>query len=232
MRMDDACEPELIQPQARALGHPTRHAIFRRIAGAQEGIGIAELTAAFGLNHNAIRQHVAKLVDAGLVSRARVRSGRKGRPRSVYTVDPSVESRWGVTGPYERLSHLLAEVIRSGDDPVEVGHRAGRKYRPRSDCHSSDCVVEGITEAMAREGFDPEVRPRMGGIDIVLRRCAFESTAEADPDTVCSLHLGIARGVAEGYEDVVAIEKLVDRNPQRGGCKLRVGTHADTDKSG
>ena len=56
-----------LQEQARALGDPTRHAIFRHIAQAGHAVGIAELNDEFPFNHNTIRQHLAKLVAAGLV---------------------------------------------------------------------------------------------------------------------------------------------------------------------
>ena len=100
-----------LQEQAWALGDLTRHGIFRHIA---------ELTDRFGVNHNAIRQHVAKLVDAGLVIEDHAQSAGRGRPRLVYRLDPTVESRWGVVGPYERLSVLLAEVLRTGGDRIEL----------------------------------------------------------------------------------------------------------------
>jgi len=61
--------PASLQEQAR-LGDPTRHRIFRYVADAGRPVGVAELTARFELNHNAIRQHLAKLVDAGLVTEA------------------------------------------------------------------------------------------------------------------------------------------------------------------
>jgi DNA-binding transcriptional ArsR family regulator len=53
-----------LQAQARALGDPTRYEVFRYIADASRPVDVAELTAHFGFNHNAIRQHLAKLVDA------------------------------------------------------------------------------------------------------------------------------------------------------------------------
>ncbi len=118
-----------LQQQARALGDPTRHEVFRYVADAEAAVGVAELTAHFELNHNAIRQHLAKLVDAGLVVETSVPTGGRGRPRLAYAVDPRAESRWGVTGPYERLSLLLAEMISTGDSPEEVGRRAGRRFR-------------------------------------------------------------------------------------------------------
>ncbi|HRE03950.1 MAG TPA: helix-turn-helix domain-containing protein, partial [Ilumatobacteraceae bacterium] len=53
--------------QSRALGDPTRYAVFAYLRDAPGGAGVAELTEHFGLNHNAIRQHLAKLVAASLV---------------------------------------------------------------------------------------------------------------------------------------------------------------------
>ena len=116
-----------LQQQAKALGDPTRHAIFRYIVDSADPVGVSELTAHLGLNHNAIRQHLAKLVDADLVIEEIVPTVGRGRPPLCYRPAPSVDSRWGVTGSYERLSLLLSEVIRTGDSPVEVGRRAGRR---------------------------------------------------------------------------------------------------------
>ena len=70
-----------LQEQARALGDPTRHEIFRYISTAPSGVGIAEINAEFPFNHNAIRQHVAKLIAAGLVTERRESGGRPGRRR-------------------------------------------------------------------------------------------------------------------------------------------------------
>lgn len=48
-------------------------------------------------------------------------------------------------------------------------------------------VVADLAAAMARQGFEPDVRPAGGGTDIVLRHCPFAAAALADRDTVCSL---------------------------------------------
>ena len=69
-----------LQEQARALGDPTRHAIFRYLADAGTPVDVAELTEHFGLNHNAIRQHLAKLVHAGLVTEGRAAEQRAWTP--------------------------------------------------------------------------------------------------------------------------------------------------------
>src|SRR4051812_35541315 len=113
-----------LQEQARALGDPTRYGIFQYVADAARTVDIAELTKHFGLNHNAIRQHLAKLLSAGLVTEEHAERSGRGRPRLLYRLDPSAESRWGVAGPYEQLSVLLAEILLTGDSAFDVGKRS------------------------------------------------------------------------------------------------------------
>jgi predicted ArsR family transcriptional regulator len=213
-----------LQEQAKALGDPTRHAIFRHISQAGRAVGIAELNDQFPFNHNAIRQHVAKLVAAGLVVETRAPTTGRGRPRLVYEINPAVEGQWGTTGPYERLSRLLVEVIRTGLDPEEVGRRAADVFRVPSP--SGDMVAD-VSAAMARQGFEPEVRPRRGGAEIVLHNCPFATTAVADRDTVCALHLGIAEGLTDA---TATVTELVAHDPRKAGCKLRIRLAPDVDE--
>ena len=213
-----------LQEQARALGDPTRHAIFRHISQAGRAVGIAELNDQFPFNHNAIRQHLAKLVAAGLVVETKAPTTGRGRPRLVYEINPAVEGQWGTTGPYERLSRLLVEVIRTGLDPEEVGRRAADVFRVPSP--SGDMVAD-VSAAMARQGFEPEVRPQRGGAEIVLHNCPFATTAVADRDTVCALHLGIAEGLTDA---TATVTELVAHDPRKAGCKLRIRLAPDDDE--
>jgi predicted ArsR family transcriptional regulator len=184
-------------------------------------VGVAELTEHMGFNHNAIRQHLAKLLDAGLVLESTVPTGGRGRPRLVYEPDPAADSRWGVVGPYERLSVLLTEVVRTGDAPEEVGRRAGARFDRATDPHEA---IETLHGAMARLGFEPVVRRRGRAVDCVLGTCPFAAAALADRDTVCALHLGIAKGIVEGAD--VIVDELVIKDPRKAGCRIRmrVGT--------
>jgi predicted ArsR family transcriptional regulator len=217
-----------LQEQARALGDPTRYAIFRYVADSpgESPVGIAELTAHLGLNHNAIRQHLAKLCDAGLVVEAKAQPSGRGRPRLVYRVEPSADSRWGVVGPYERLSVMLTEVLRSGDTPADVGRRSVAASPSSAslvaDRAASD-PVQAVVDVMARDGFEPVVFRRSGGeSEIVLQSCPFAAAAETDPATVCALHLGIAEGVADLTGGRVVVDDLVANHPRRAQCRLHV----------
>lgn len=207
-----------LQLQARSLGDPTRHAVFQYLIDADAPVGVAELTDHFGLNHNAIRQHLAKLVEAELVIESTAAPSGRGRPRLEYVVDPASDSRWGVVGPYERLAVLLTELARSGDQPVEVGRRAGRRLRLAGEGERGP--LGAFVEHARRQGFDPELRRRGEHFDLTLRRCPFASAVLADPDTICQLHLGLAEGVATAVGHLV-VDELLQQDPRRGNCHLR-----------
>ncbi|MGH9179567.1 MAG: helix-turn-helix transcriptional regulator [Acidimicrobiales bacterium] len=207
-----------LQQQARALGDPTRHEIFRYLLAASGPVDVAALTAHVALNHNAVRQHLAKLVAAELVEEATVRGGGPGRPRYAYRVAPAAQSRWGPEGPYERLSQLLVEMIATGDGPVAVGLRAGRRYRAGTPA-SADPVAD-LADVMERHGFDPVVQRKGRRAEVVLGTCPFASAAETDAGTVCALHLGIVQGFFEDSGFVV--DDLVAKDPRRAHCRVRL----------
>lgn len=212
-----------LQTQARALGDPTRHEIFRYIRDSTAPVGVAELTDHLGLNHNAVRQHLAKLVAAGLVDERTAPPQGRGRPRLLYAVDPRTDERWTGRGPYERLAVLLTEALRTGDDPEEVGRREGL----RQGAHPVEGdPVEVLVDRMTQLGFDPAVRRRGRTAEVVLHHCPFESAALTDAETICGLHLGMARGVAEATGGVT-VEELTTKDPRRAGCRLRCRVDLD-----
>lgn len=205
-----------IREQAQALGDPTRHAIFRFVAAAPGPTTVAELTDHVGLHHTAVRQHLAKLVTAGLVVEEVERRSSRGRPRLRYVIDPAAAGRWDAHGPYEGLAVLLAEALASGETPFEIGLREGLRRRMPV---AEGSPVEAVVTEMARQGFQPSVRQRRNAVEVVLEHCPFEAAAVANPEAVCSLHLGMAKGVADRVGGV-EVEGLTPRDPRRAGCRL------------
>jgi len=208
------------QRQARALGDPTRHAIFRYVEAADGPVGVAELTEHFELNHNTVRQHLAQLCDAGLLVEGLAVPAGPGRRRLEYRPAPGARV-WGSVSPYERLSLLLLEVIHRGRRAREVGRDAGRDAA--GSVEQSASVVDGLEDIAARAGFEPRRVEQRGAVDLLLERCPYAEAAAADPVTVCELHRGIAEGAAEvlaAGADVVV--ELTARDPYRAGCRLRI----------
>ena len=210
-----------VQRQARALGDPTRFAIFEHVAGASAPVRVATLTGEFGLNHNAIRQHLAKLCDAGLlVEELAARSG-PGRPALQYRVAPGIPGTWSTHGPYEQLALLLLALAVRGQTPREVGQDAGRDAASIVDSGKPGSVRLLIDE-MQRRGFEPRPVNRGVGTDVILDHCPFATAAMAEPGIICEIHRGLAEGFLEGVGGDVQVTKLVLRNPARAGCRMHL----------
>lgn len=208
--------------QSRALGDPTRHAVFVYLRDATVPVGVAELTEHFGLNHNAIRQHLAKLVDAGLVVGEFGSPSGPGRPPRHYRPTPGAAERWGGPSPYETLSMMLLELLRGDATPREVGRHVGRRFAVE---HGPDVgAVEALDAIARRLGFEPTVQPTSAGVDVVLDRCPFLGPADSAPEIVCDLHRGIAEGIAEQAAGEAVVDDLVIHPPQIAGCRIKVST--------
>ncbi len=206
-----------VQREARALGDPTRYSIFDYIVHADRPVSVGELTDFAGLNHNAVRQHLGILKNAGLLIEEIERRDRPGRPRLLYRLDPEAAGSWGTSGAYAWLSRLLALAIRRKQKPREVGREEGRRIA--AELVGDGDPVDLFEEEMAARGFRPERKEKGRHLEFVLERCPFAEVAEDDPVTVCQLHLGLAEGLAEGLGEFRA-DNLVVKNPHRAGCRL------------
>ncbi len=208
-----------LQQEARALGDPTRHRLFRYIADAPGPVGVAELTDFVRLNHNAVRQHLAILKDAGLVTEEIEERSRPGRPRLLYRLHPEAAGRWDTPGAYAWLATMLSDAVRRQLDPRQAGRRDG--HRRAAELDGTADRVDIFEAEIARRGFRPTRVERGRKIELVLGRCPFADVAGSDPDTVCQLHLGLAEGLAEGLGGL-DVEGLVVHDPHRAGCRLRL----------
>ena len=207
------------QRQAKALGDPTRNAIYRAVADLSP-MDVATLTARFGLNHNAIRQHLAKLGAAGLVVEEVAAPDGPGRPRLQYRPSPAADADWGIPSPYQQLSLLLLELVRSGRSPRQVGAEAGR--RMAADLPDTADPLDRLEINAIRQGFEPRRAQTRSSIDLVLGRCPFQAAASAAPEVVCELHRGLAEGVVETTGRVLKVTDLIARDPRKAGCRLKL----------
>lgn len=212
-----------LSEQARALGDPTRFAVFRYVDESELPVGVAELTRHFGLNHNAIRQHLAKLRDADLVVEEVTAPNGPGRPSLSYRPTPGAADRWEGTSAYQRLATLLVEVLR-GASIHDAGYAAGREMAAglAPDVPAAD-AVETVTR---RLGFEPHREHDDGAdqVSIVLDHCPLASLAEHAPELVCELHRSLAAGIADATAADMAVTDLVIRPPATAGCRVVLAT--------
>ena len=220
-------ETKDIQDQARALGDSTRYRLFRYVVEADHPVGVAELTAYVELNHNAVRQHLAVLGDATLLTEVVERRDTPGRPRLLYRLHPEAAGRWETPGAYAWLASLLGDALQQNVSPREIGYQEGLK-RSR-DFAGTDDSADAMEQELVRSGFRPVRSQRGRQIDYVLGRCPFEEVAVTNPSTVCQLHLGFAEGLAEGLGGLT-VDRLTAKNPRRASCRLVIKRDAVTTK--
>jgi predicted ArsR family transcriptional regulator len=211
---------ELVQRQARALGDPTRYDIFRFIAAASGPVRIATLAEYLGFNHNAVRQHLAKLTEAGLVTEERSSAITTGRPPLEFRLAPGAMGSWGAPGPYELLALLLLDIARGARTPADAGADAGRALAAMS-VQGADALDILETE-MARRGFEPRRETNGPVTELVLERCPFLAAASASPEVVCEIHRGLAAGILEGMHADRQVRDLIVRPPAQAGCRLQL----------
>ncbi len=206
-----------LQSEARALASPSRHRIFRYLADADDAVGVAELTSFMGFNHNAVRQHLAVLVECGLVTEQVEESRGRGRPRLLYHLNPQAAGLWETPGPYQYLAGLFASALESGRTPREEGQQAGRQTA--ATLRGGRDPLDAFEDQIRRGGFHPQRIIKGSRVDFVLERCPFEDVATSNPGAVCQLHLGLAEGLAEGLGGI-EVDRLVIKDPHRAGCRV------------
>jgi predicted ArsR family transcriptional regulator len=198
---------------ARAVAVPLRRRILDLIREADRPVTVAELTEELGCNHNAVRQHLARLHEAGLVAEVQEERNKPGRPRLLYTATAR-------PNPYARLARLLLVARRTGLSPRAAGRREGLAEIASEAIEAAD-ALDALEADAARQGFSPRRVGRGRRVELVLDVCPFAEVAADDPATVCALHRGLAEGIVEGVGGA-RVERFVANDPYRAGCRVGV----------
>ena len=179
----------------RALADASRAEIVEQLTSSG-GLDAQELAHRLGLHPNTVRWHLGVLEDAGLVSSAPVRRGRRGRPRVVYELAPGAPSG---RDEYRLLATILSELVGS-----EEAEQAGRTWGAHLSPPTAGDPVEAVTALLSEQGFAPERE----GEEIRMRRCPFYELALQHPQVVCRLHKGIVDGALEQLGSPLRVAEL------------------------
>lgn len=182
----------------RVLADPSRVAVLQTLRRSDRPMDVREIAEVVGLHANTVRSHLALLTDRGLVLAASEERDRPGRPRTLYTPADDDDRR-----DYRMLAEaLVAHLSAIENDQSEAAVRAGqgqgerlvdsRGPRPPVD---ADTARAAVTDLLRETGFRP--RPSPDGTHIDLHHCPFRELAEAAPEVVCGVHLGMMRGALQ-----------------------------------
>lgn len=168
-----------------------------------ESMTATELADLCGLHVTTVRFHLNVLIEVGLIAKDTEHNVTRGRPRQLYRAQNPLGSGPGITSGYEKLAHVLAAHFarRTDGEPENLAEAAGRQWalddlgETSGTGRSAEDAAIVVTTLFAEMGFDPELESSNAETRIRLHACPFENVARQSPNVVCSLHLGLIRGV-------------------------------------
>jgi len=187
---------------------------------------VAALAGQLGLHQNTVREHLDALVERDLATRALIASVGRGRPAWSYAaatdhVEPDARVR-----DYAGLATALAgHIARTSDDPtgdaLSAGRFWGQELAVGDAARSPAAARRRVIELLAGLGFDPTTDARV--TKARLRQCPLLDAARANPDVVCSVHLGIVHGALDalgGESEGTTLTPFAEP----GACLLHLAT--------
>jgi predicted ArsR family transcriptional regulator len=218
-----------------------RAAVLEFIQHHEQPASVIETAQALGLHANSAREHLDALVDRGLLQRFSSKPKGPGRPAWLYRAVAEGEPDSRVAA-YTGLVRALAEELQHSDaDAVAFGLAAGARWGRRiadghPDLPDGELASERVVALLAAMAYDPDVQvdapddppiasttdgaTPSGGIVLVrLRRCPVLDAAAAHPEVVCSIHLGMVRGVLAALGAPDGPTELVPF-AEPGACRL------------
>jgi predicted ArsR family transcriptional regulator len=212
---------------ARALGEDTRFRIYRQLCRTESAVAVTTLAQEFSLHPNAIRQHLSRLEQAGLVvSRAERGGGGAGRPRRLYEASPEPIDFAHPPRSMRMLVTVLAETVDAlpsdADTLVRFGRSWGRNWATRRKRGNGGTPRSrrGRADLLAGElrdwGWRPTVVRTGSQFTLTTGRCLWRDLVPSSNGRSCALEEGLVTGLTEalvnGHATVVRSE----------GCLLEV----------
>ena len=176
----------------------SQQAVLAALRDQPDLVELEALARHIGRHPNTLRDHLAALLEAGLVERHQAPSDGRGRPRWLY----------GAAGPAvidenaELAASLAWRIAHRERDPRAAirdvsTHWAGQVVarlgltRQRTAREGRTQVVQVLDEL----GYAPEPDSRVD--KVALTRCPLLQVASDVPDVVCNVHLGLVEELLE-----------------------------------
>jgi len=200
-------------PDGPPLGE-SRSRVLEALQAAHGTLTVPEVAERVGLHPNTARFHLDGLVEQGLVERASEERETPGRPRTLYSATPG--KRHAGRRSYRLLAQILASYLATHTkQPEKAALAAGEEWgrflteRPapfrRVDAAAA---TRALTDTLDDIGFEPEAVTAGRRREILLHHCPFREAAEQDSRVVCSVHLGLMRGMLAELDAPLDAERL------------------------
>lgn len=165
------------------------------------GARIVDIAAEMDLHANTVREHLEALTESGLALRARATPSGRGRPAWLYrAADVGVDSVLAdprlrdYAGLAMSLAATLTRISRDLEhDALTAGLEWGRQLAAADTTEGAP--EQRLRAVLAQLGFAPEATAD----GFALTQCPLLDAARRYPEVVCRVHLGIVRGVMEGF---------------------------------
>lgn len=184
---------------------------------------VAAVAAALGLHRNTVREHLDRLVEAGLVERMRAHAPHRGRPAWRYRAHPNAAA--AELRAYAGLTRVLvAHLQRTAADPGAEAEALGRAWGREQQGPAGAAAAAGTGEVreqilvnLAESGFAPVD----SGAVVALTRCPLLQAARDCPEVICRIHLGLIRGALDAL-GADGVEPVLTPFAQPGSCSLHL----------
>ena len=206
---------------------PERHIVLTALRRSKSPIRVRDLADQLRLHENTIREHFEGLVESAHAERVHIVSAGRGRPSYGYRAREDFVSQIEVGArDYAALALVLARQLAAiGDDPRQISISAGeewaKQFVPLAQKKSESKIGtrKRIFDIMKSLGYSPKLNAKRNLIR--LHTCPLLPAAQLEPEIVCSVHLGLVRGlVALAGDNPDGVELIQFAEP--GYCRLVV----------
>lgn len=218
---------------SKALGDETRLSIYRYLdAAPEEALSVNQLAEHFELHPNAVRQHLAKLEEAGLVVSQRATPTGSGRPQRLYRKRNILLGNGTLPRDFRLLSEMLLEFLATSGVTEGQLKAFGRRWggdlvkearQQLGEFITQDMVARLLRDRLLEWGFEPNLHAGLNGnIRVQVNNCIFHGVTPAYQKFVCSLMQGVIEGMiasTAGEHELTVQRGIVEG---RDSCMLEV----------
>lgn len=219
-------EPAREDDNAHGLG-PTRTQVLALLQDAGRPMTADEVGQRLDMHPNSVRFHLDALATRKDVVRDREPRSTPGRPRVTYAATP--EAPRVARRRFLLLAQLLAGLVGEHlADPAAATEEAGRAWsqslplpvRPGGTATEAE-ALDLVTDSLEEAGFESRAVDDRDGLRIEVTHCPFLEVASDNQHVVCSLHLGLMRGVIERLRAPITVQGL-EPLVEPGLCRARL----------